>query len=158
MGAHHKIQMLGEAEPRILHRQAGGVGIGEEHQLLARRPQGGQEGDDMGPPLDLVQDLLLEGANVEPEGLAPVIDAVPVEGAADGLIVGLDLRLGVGQRQAEARGVAFGHQLLPEVAVKMKVDQGAIHVEQNCVYLVPGQWGGHGASLCRTGWGKRGAL
>ena len=78
MGAHHKIQMLGEAEPRILHRQAGGVGIGEEHQLLARRPQGGQEGDDMGPPLDLVQDLLLEGANVEPEGLAPVIDAVPV--------------------------------------------------------------------------------
>ena len=106
----------------------------------------------MGPPLDLGQDLLLEGSDVEPQRFAPVIHAVPVEGAADGLVVRLDLHSGLGQRQAEPLGIALGYQLLPEVVVKMEIDQGAIHIEQDSVYLVPGQWGRHGASVVGSKW------
>ncbi len=143
---------------RILDRQAGRVGIGEEHQLLAGGLERGQEGDDVGAPLDLGQDLLLEGSDVQPERLAPVIHAVPVEGAADGVIMGIYLRLRLGERQAESLGIARRHQGLPQVVVKMEIDQGAVHVEQNGIYLVPGQGSRHGVSRCLWGWGKRGAL
>ncbi len=147
VGTHHQIQMVGKTELRILHRQTGGVSVGEKHQLLARGAQLGQKRDGMGTPLDLRQQLLLEGANIEPQGLAPVIHAVPVEGAVDGVIVDVDLRFGFIQRQTEPLGVTLRHQLLPEVVVKMEIDQGAIHIEQDSVYLVPGQWGRHGASV-----------
>ena len=33
----------------------------------------------------------------------------------------------------------FGHQLEPEKTVKMKIQQGAIHVEHHSVYLGPGE-------------------
>lgn len=93
-------------------------------------------------------DLLFEGADVEPERPGPVIHAVPVEGAVDRMIVSVYLRLRLGQRQAESLGVARRHQGLPQMAVKMEIDQGAIHVEQHGINLVPGQGSRHGASRC----------
>ncbi|WP_244776747.1 hypothetical protein [Aeromonas veronii] len=56
----------------------------------------------------------------------------------------VDLRLCFIQRQPESLGVTLRHQLLPEVVVKMQIDQGAIHIEQDGVYLVPGQGDGAG--------------
>ena len=55
------------------------------------------------------------------------------------MIVSVYLRLRLGQRQAESLGVARRHQGLPKMAVKMEIDQGAIHVEQHGINLVPGQ-------------------
>lgn len=55
MGAHHQIEVLGEAEACILHRQAGWMGIGEEHHLLAGGLECGKEGNDVGAPLDLLR-------------------------------------------------------------------------------------------------------
>ena len=66
MGAHHQIEVLGEAEACILHRQTGGMGIGEEYHLLAGGLECGQEGNDVGAPLDLLQDLLFEGRMSSP--------------------------------------------------------------------------------------------
>lgn len=60
------------------------------------------------------------------------------------MIVDVDLRFGFIQRQTEPLGVTLRHQLLPEVVVKMQIDQGAIHIEQDGVYLVPGQGGSAG--------------
>ncbi|MNZ96972.1 hypothetical protein D3C78_1161910 [compost metagenome] len=71
--------------------------------------------------------------------------------------MGIHLCLGLGQRQPETLGVTLWHQLLPEVAVKMEIDQGAIHIEQNGIYLVPGQWGRHERSLGVTQGAEKGA-
>lgn len=58
------------------------------------------------------------------------------------MVVGINLRFCLIQRQTQPLGITHRHQLLPEMVVKMEIEQGAIHIEQHCVYLVPGQGGG----------------
>ncbi len=52
-------------------------------------------------------------------------------------------QLGLGQRQADAMvlGVALRQVGEPEVVVEVQVEQGAVHVQQDGVDLVPGQCG-----------------
>src|SRR5690606_33767162 len=107
---------------------------------------------------DQVAHLPLQLGDVELQLLAPVVDAVPVEGAPLGVEQGGQLRPRGGPVEAVALGVAGRQVLLPEVVVEVEVEQGAIHVEQDGVDGAPVEGdevvgGSHGALCYRAGAG-----
>ena len=87
---------------------------------------------------DQVGDLTLEFADRQFQLAAPEVRAVPVQRA--GVLAKQRQQLGLGQRQTDAMvlGITLRQVLEPEVIVEMQIEQGAVHVQQDGVDLVPG--------------------
>ena len=69
--------------------------------------------------------------------LAPVIHAVPLEGAAVATIGGCDDATGVFVVQAVKLRVMPRHQVFPEAIVEMQIQKHAVHVDQYRVHSAP---------------------
>lgn len=120
--------------------------VGDQHHALASFAQGAQKQLGIRAQGDQVGDLALEVTDRQPQLAAPEVGAVPVQ--RTGMLAKQRQQLGLGQRQAEAvvLGVALRQVGEPEVVVEVQVEQGAVHIQQDGVDLVPGQWG-HGVVL-----------
>ncbi|MDT4872257.1 hypothetical protein FQZ97_1074330 [compost metagenome] len=70
---------------------------------------------------------------------APEIQAIPLQLAGVALEQRLQLHLGHRPAHAMQFGVALGQVFEPEMVVVMQVQQGAVHVQQNRIDLMPGQ-------------------
>jgi hypothetical protein len=137
--ADHRVQELVQAGLVQLQAQGIRVSVGRQHQPLAGLAGGFQKIGDVGQYGDQAGDFRLEAGDVQFQRGAPVIEAVPFDAPFHGPETRNQAFFGLLQRQAVLLGVAQGHEFAPEVIVEIQVEQGAVHVEQHRVDLVPGK-------------------
>ncbi len=82
-------------------------------------------------------DLFLQLHDVDTQLSRPVIEAVPLQRSLTGGDALMQIFGRLGGAEAEMLGVARGQMLKPEEVVEMKVEQGAVHVQQDRVDLLP---------------------
>ena len=121
------------------------MGIGREQHALAEAPQQVKEVRGAVEVADLVAQFVLERRDVEPEFVAPVIHAVPVERAALRVEPRPQLRHRRVVIEAACLAPAPRQHLEPEQVVEMQVEHGAVHVEAHDVDAGPvgDRKGGH---------------
>jgi hypothetical protein len=127
------------AQPRllILDPQGDRVRVGRQQHALAEPAQGIEE---FGRPIevaDLCAHLVFEGWNIEPQFIAPVIDAIPLERAPPGIEARLQRRQRRSQVQSARLAPQSRHRFEPEQVVEAQVEHRAVHVEAHGVDALP---------------------
>ena len=137
VGADNGVEMITETGVLQFQRQAFGVGIGDQRAAFACGAQGVEKLHDIRMDRDQVRRFLFEGGNVDVEFPGPVIQAVPVQASFAAAENGVEDGLGGHHVQTAALGVTPRYHFLPEVIVEMQVQQGAVHIQQHIVYVIP---------------------
>src|SRR5690606_23909763 len=77
--------------------------------------------------------------DIETDLRAPGSDAVPFEPPEQASIAARDVRARILEADACPLGIACGHELEPEEVVECEIEQGAVHVDEHGVDLMPRQ-------------------
>ena len=113
------------------------MGIGDQHYLPAAALQSLQKGIGIRAQTDQVCDFALKFDNRQPQLAGPVVQAVPIQLALNGIHHGVQFRLGPVNRLTMMVGIADRHMFQPEVVVEVQIKQGAVHIEQHGINCVP---------------------
>ncbi len=113
------------------------MSVGDQHHLPATALQCPQEGVGVRTQADEMRNLALQFDNRQPQLTGPVVQAVPVQLALNGIHHGVQFRLGPFNRLAVMTGIAGRHVLQPEVVIKVQIEQCAVHIEQHGINCIP---------------------
>jgi hypothetical protein len=137
MRADDPVEVSAETGPRELECERLLMGVGDQDAALAAPLERLQKVEHMRMDRDQMLDLLLEQGDIQAELAAPMVDAVPLEGALDVAIAGEQLGLGDLGRKPAGLGVALGDMLEPKMIVEVQVEQGAVHIQEDGVDTMP---------------------
>ncbi len=144
VGADQAIEPGPQFDLLQLERQRVAVGVGDQHHALASLAQRREELVGAGSEGDQLGYLTLHLADRQVQFACPVVQAIPGELADVFVEQRRELQFGHGAADAVQFGIALRQQLEPEVIVEVKIQQGAVHVEQDGIDVGPGQGGDHG--------------
>lgn len=141
MGADQPLEIGRQRHPLQLQRQRIAMGIGDQDHPLAGLADRLQKGVGVRAQRDQVGRFQFQLAHRQLQLGTPEIQAVPVQRAGVAFEQRLHFQLGHRTADAMQLGVALGQVLQPEVVVVVQVQQGAVHIQQYGIDVVPGQEG-----------------
>src|SRR5690606_8876918 len=118
----------------------------DEHRSQPARLQGPQTLLRARQKTDVLAQLVLQSCDIELEGSAPIVRAIPVERSLLGGEQGRQNFLRALDADAAALRIALGNGLAPEIVVETQVEERAVHVEQHRVDAGPCDEGGRGSA------------
>ena len=122
---------------RHFYRQAVRVRIGQQNRPFSLRTQGVEEGQGIFPDAGAVAQGVRHAVDVQIERGAPVIKAIPAQRVLHSLILRVNQCLRLRQWDPAPFAERLRYMLQPEVAVKLQIEQRAIHVQQNGIDAGP---------------------
>ena len=137
MGADDPLQVAHQGG--LAHLEGDGLlmGVGHQHAPPGAFRQGLEKFQNPGMDRDQVLDLFLEQGDVQAQFATPMVDAVPLQGALPVPVPGHEFLPGLRQLQAPGGRESRGDVLPPEAVVKMQIQQGPVHIEEDLVDLAP---------------------
>ena len=132
MGRVARIEILGERHLLVLDGERLGMRVGDQHAALAALLEPRQETPARradSPPAARAARFMR--GDVEPELAAPILDAIPLHGAAQRAEFRVEIGAHFVLAHAASLGEAARNVLLPEPIVEPEVEQRAVHVEQH---------------------------
>ena len=91
----------------------------------------------MGAETNFMGDVFFQLGDGHAEGIGPIIQAVPVEGAAVQVKQIHQAGFGLGMADVVFLRIGQWHVLQPEEVIEVQVQQGAVHIQQDGINLVP---------------------
>jgi hypothetical protein len=137
MGRIARIEMHREPHLLVLDRQRRGVGVRDEDPPFAAFLELQKEFLGSRQIAHLIESRALDVGDVEAQFAAPVIDAIPLHGAAGRVKSRLEEFQRIRPGQTVLRRVAVRYEFLPEPIVETQIEQRSIHVQQHGVNLGP---------------------
>ena len=142
MGREKVVEMPIDTGLLKLDFQAMSMGVRDQYTLNGLCAQMFEKIDNFRPYRNKVLKFLFQSRNIHGELLRPVVRAIPLNGMTFGVEASVQLFDRRFRRDPVLFGVAGGQKMLPELVIKMQVQKGAIHIQQDGINGFPVYHGG----------------